>query len=76
MDKNETPDDVWDSAVYYIGWSSEIFRMDKLWNYLNSINPDGVHRFHRLAKVAKLVLISPHSNASERVFSMVTKKTS
>ena len=39
---------------------------------LNTLtNPDGLHR---LAKVAMLVLVLPHSNASEeRVFSMVTK---
>ena len=37
-------------------------------------NPDGIPRFSRLTRVAKLVLILPHSNASEeRIFSMVTK---
>ena len=51
-----------------IGWT-------KFWNYLQSMtSADGVLRFHRLARVAKLVLILPHSNASEeRVFSMITK---
>ena len=74
MDK-KIPDDVWDSAVTIVDGAQKYYRMDKIWNYISSmINPDGVHRFHRLANVAKLVLTLPHSNASEeRVFSMVIK---
>ena len=75
MDKNEIPGDVWDSAVTIVDGVQKHYRMDKFWNYISSmVNPDGIHRFHWLANVAKLVLILPHSNASEeRVFSMVTK---
>ena len=35
--------------------------------------PDHTFRFSQLCKVAKLVLVIPHSNAEERVFSMVRK---
>ena len=45
--------------------------MDIIWNYLSSMKSfDGYQRFKRLAQVAKLILIIPHSNANEeRVFS-------
>ena len=48
--------------------------MDVIWAYLSIIkNPDGTTRFSKLAKVARLVLTLPHSNAEEeKVFSMVT----
>ena len=61
----------WMALKSTIGWT-------KFGNYLQSTNPDGVLRFRWLANVSKLVLILPHSNASEeRVFSMITKnKTS
>ena len=66
---------MWESALTKVDEVQSYYRMDKIWSYLGSAtHPDGVLRFHRLAKVAKLVLILPHSNASEeRVFSMVTK---
>ena len=36
--------------------------------------PDGNPRFNRLSKIAKVVLVIPHSNAQEeRIFSMVRK---
>ena len=54
MDKNEIPDDVWDSAITIVDGAQRCYRMDKIWKYLNSmINPDGTHRFHPLAEVAK-----------------------
>ena len=75
MDNTDIPNDVWDSAVTKVDEAQKHYRMDMIWNYLSSMtSPDGVLRFHRLARVAKLVLVLPHSNASEeRVFSMVTK---
>ena len=44
------------------------------WAFLRSLKtPDGINTFQRLAVVALLVLILPHSYAEEeRVFSMVT----
>ena len=75
MDKNEIPGNVWDSAVTVVDGAQKYYRMDKIWNFMSSmVNPDGIHRFHWLVNVAKLVLILPHSNVSEeRVFGMVTK---
>ena len=48
---------------------------DAVWNQLGNMRrPDGQLRFQRLARVAKLVLTMPHSNAAEeRVFSMIRK---
>lgn len=50
-------------------------RADELWAYLSTLKScDGTLKFPKLSKVAKLVLVLPHSNAEEeRVFSMVTK---
>lgn len=50
--------------------------MDIIWGYLSTIKVIGSSelKFGRLCKIAKLVLVIPHSNASEeRVFSMVRK---
>ncbi len=55
------------------------YRMDVVWGYLSTMRfADGQLMFKKLFKVAKLVLVLPHSNAGEeRVFSMVRKnKTS
>ena len=52
----------------------EYYRMDVLWAYLATVKDSvtGQLTFSRLAKVAKLVLTIPHSNADEeRVFSLV-----
>ena len=51
------------------------YRMDKVWSHITSMkSPDGTVHFSKLAKMAQLVLILPHSNAHEvRVFSMITK---
>ena len=50
-------------------------KADAVWNQLGNMRrPDGQLRFHRLVRVAKLVLTMPHSNAAEeRVFSMIRK---
>ena len=48
--------------------------MDVIWGQLNAIkSADGAPRFHLLAQVALTVLCLPHSNAEERVFSMIGK---
>ena len=46
-------------------------RMDIVWHHLSSLKaPDGNLRFNQLCKIAKLVLVLPHSNAQEeRIFS-------
>ena len=48
-------------------------RVDKLWGYLSTCkDATGMLTFERIAKVARLVLCLPHSNADEeRVFSLV-----
>ena len=50
--------------------------MDVIWHYLANLKAvDGSYRFGHISKVAKLVLIIPHSNAEEeRIFSMVLEK--
>ena len=50
-------------------------RMDLIWHYLSTVKaPDNTLCFNQLCHVAKLVLVIPHSNATEeRVFSMVRK---
>ena len=49
--------------------------MDMIWHYLSNLKAvDGKNRFSRISRVAKLVLVIPHSNAEEeRIFSMVRK---
>ena len=74
------PKEVWDAACVSSNEDDEKFyRMDVLWQHLSQMKGgDGRFTFLRLAKVAKLVLLIPHSNAAEeRVFSIVRKnKTS
>lgn len=71
----EVPEDVWKSATKIDEDEKKTYRMDTIWAYLSvAKDPDGTSRFSKLAKVARLVLTLPHSNAEEeRVFSMVTK---
>lgn len=51
------------------------YRMDVIWGYLSTMKAgDGQFQFKKLFKVAKIILVLPHSNAGEeRVFSMVRK---
>ena len=54
-------------------------QIDVIWHYLSSLKlPIGLPRSQRLSKVAKLILVIPHSNAAgERIFSIIRKnKTS
>lgn len=71
------PQDVWDAATVVIDEETggKKYRMDVLWQYLSTLkSSDGRDLFRRLSMIAKLVLVIPHSNATEeRVFSMVKK---
>ena len=73
----DIPQYVWDEATVVVNEEDghKLYQMDIIWNYLSSMKSfDGYQRFKRLAQVAKLILIIPHSNANEeRVFSMVRK---
>ena len=73
MEHTRVPKNVWQSALV-IGEESQHYRMDVIWGHLSTMkSPDGMPRFPKLAKVAQLVLVLPHSNAQEeRVFSLVT----
>jgi len=62
---------VWDDAVCYeVGEGSKkkvYYRMDAIWSYLCEMKIPGmdIFRFHKLGKVAKVVLTIPHSSAGE-----------
>ena len=80
MEKTDIPPAVWKAArdreeTDDNGEEKEPFaRMDVLWAFLSKKkSPDGCQmRFANLAKLAQLVLVLPHSNASEeRLFSLV-----
>lgn len=75
MEDSKIPDNIWDTATVKEEDGKCYYRMDILWHFLSKLKmPDGSCCFGRLAKVAKLVLVIPHSNAEEeRVFSMVRK---
>jgi len=74
MEDSEIPDNIWDTATVKEENGKCYYRMDILWHFLAKLKmPDGSCCFGQLAKVAKLVLVIPHSNAEERVFSMVRK---
>jgi len=79
LDDSEIPESVSKSATIQEDESVTYYRMDVIWHYLANLKAvDGSYRFGRISKVAKLLLIIPHSNAEEeRIFSMVRKnKTS
>ena len=55
---------------------SKDYRMDAIWYMLNNLKSlvGNNSRFHLLFQVAKLILITPHSNSGiERVYSLVNK---
>jgi hypothetical protein len=73
LEDTDIPDHIWQEALVYIvetnGREEQFHRMDTIWGYL-----DGSLQYPILAKVARAVLVLPHSKASEeRIFSMVTK---
>ena len=80
LNEDDIPKLVWDDAcvVEKDDDGNEVkkyYRMDVIWGYLSTMKAaDGEFLFKRLFKVAKLILVLPHSNAGEeRVFSMVRK---
>ena len=75
LNDSDIPQDIWDKATVIESEEHKYYRMDALWNYLSTLRaPDHTLCFSRLCKIAKLVLVIPHSNAEEeRVFSMVRK---
>ena len=70
MEDNEIPQNIWDAATVKEDDEKCYYRMDVLWHFLSTLKmPDSSLCFGRLAKVAKLVLVIPHSNAEkESVF--------
>lgn len=80
LDEKSIPRNIWDAALVHEDdddstGSTRYYRMDVIWNYLSSVRlPDGSLCFPRLLKIAKLVLVIPHSNAEEeRLLSLVRK---
>ncbi len=74
LDRKDIPKRVWDNAE--LDCLPGHYRMDVIWSYLNTVTDPltKVPLFKRIGKVAKLVLVLPHSNAGEeRVFSMVNQ---
>ena len=74
LQDKDIPQSVWDEAtIVDVGDNTKYYRMDVLWGHISKIKTCFGHlQFNLLFKVAKLVLVLPHSNAGEeRVFSMV-----
>ena len=76
LSRSDIPQRVWEEAkVVDEDEKTHYHRMDVIWAYLSQMKTvEGTIRFSHIAKVARAVLILPHSNAEEeRVFSLVTK---
>ena len=75
LNDHDIPDSVWQNACTMDDDRNKYYRVDILWGYISQMKDCiGKHRFDILFKVVKLVLVLPHSNASEeRVFSIVRK---
>lgn len=77
LERRTIPDTVWELALMREDGEGEekiqYFRMDVIWSYLMGLkNTDSSLTFPLLSKVARLVLVIPHSNAGEeRVFSLI-----
>ena len=79
LEDNAIPEEVWNKATVsveeiickkYISYH----RIDVLWQYISTIQLYcHILRFPKLSKVAMSVLVIPHSNAEERIFSMMRK---
>ena len=76
LERVHIPENVWAGALVYEDQTDgdtpnkQYFRMDMVWGYIASIkNADGSLRFWLLSKLARLILVIPHSNAGEeRIF--------
>ena len=80
LGEKDIPNDVWDAALVHEDddrddddCSTRYYRMDMIWNYLSSMRLlDGSLCFPKLSRIARLILVIPHSNAEEeRLFSLV-----
>lgn len=78
LEEKDIPQSVWESAKESLEDDSEgkqtFIRMDVIWAFLSLMKtPDGCKlRFPNLSKVARLILVLPHSNAGEeQVFSLI-----
>ena len=71
----DIPDEVWEEAK--VNEDEDVYnRVDVLWSHLCKMQKIGSSQpmFLRLAQVVKVVMVIPHSNASEeRILSMVRK---
>ena len=64
IEDNEIPQNIWDTATVKEDDENRYYRMGILWQFLSTLKmPDSSLCFERLAKVAKLILVIPHSNA-------------
>ena len=62
----DIPAYVWNDAEPHEEGGSVHYRMGTLWHYLSTLmSRDGYQRFKKLCRIAKLVLVIPHSNADD-----------
>ena len=75
LSDHDIPNSVCQNACNYYDEKNKFYRVDILWGYIGEMKDCiGKYQFDLLFKVTKLVLVLPHSNASEkRMFSMVKK---
>ena len=76
MNESDLPDDVRQAATVQLDddGNAVSFRMDIIWGYLGNLKVNDYPRYKTLSKLAKLILVLPHSNAEEeRAFSIIRK---
>ena len=75
LSDHDIPDSVWQNACTMDDDRNKYYRVDILWDYISQMKDCiGKHIFDISFKAANLVLVLPHSNASEEgVFSIVRK---
>ena len=75
--QDQIPSSVWKEALIVNDSDNHVHdRMDVIWHYLSTVKaPDNSLCFNQLCQVAKLVLVIPHSNATEERMMVRTNKT-
>ena len=75
LNDHDIPESVWQNPCTMHDDRNKYYRVDILWGYTSQMKDCiGKHRFDILFKVVKLVLVLPHSNATEeRAFSIARK---
>ena len=59
-----TPNSVWQNACGYFDEKTKYYRVDILWGYIGEMKDCiGKYQFDLIFKVAKLVLVLPHSKS-------------